>query len=178
VAYDFIMADPPWRFETYSEVGQEKSASQHYDTMTLDDIKALPIGDLARSDCLLWLWATGSMIDQQLEVMSAWRFQFVTMGTWVKQTVNGKLAFGTGYRLRDAAEFFLIGKRGDPVSTRSVRNVVMGPLREHSRKPNEAYAAAEQMMPNARRADVFARTKRSGWEAWGNEVGKFDEVTA
>jgi len=174
-AYDFIMADPPWRFELYSAKGEGKSAQAHYATMTLDDIAALPVADLARGNCLMWLWATAPMLDQQIAILKRWGFRFVTSGVWVKKTVTGKTDFGTGYVLRSAHEPFLIGAIGEPETSRCVRSVVEGMRREHSRKPDEAYEEAGRLMPTARRrADLFSRESRPGWEAWGNETGKFD----
>lgn len=152
----------------------QKSAQAHYRTMTLDDIKALPVAGLAKPDCLLWLWATAPMLDLQTDVLKAWGFEFKTSGTWVKTTVNGKIAFGTGYVLRNAHEPFLIGTRGSPETTRSVRSVVMAQVREHSQKPDAAFRAAEELMPDARRVELFSRTNRKGWDAWGDEVGKLN----
>lgn len=174
MGYDLIMADPPWRFELYSERGEEKSAQAHYATMTLDDIARLPVADLAAQNCLLWLWATAPMLPLQLDVMTRWGFRFVTSGAWVKTTVHGKIDFGTGYVLRNAHESFLIGARGEPKTTRSVRSVVMGQRREHSRKPDAAFRAAAELMPHARRCELFSREQRAGWETWGNEAGKFE----
>lgn len=176
-SYGMIMADPPWCFDTWSAAGKkQKSPEGHYSTMSTDEIAALPVGHLAGRDCVLWLWATHPMLDQQLGVMRAWGFRFVTSGVWVKRTRNGKLAFGTGYRLRCASEPFLLGVNGDPETCRSVRTVIDGPVREHSRKPDEAYSAAETLVPNVRRADLFARQRRLGWDGWGNELDKFGEV--
>jgi len=176
--YGLIMADPPWRFELFSEKGEEKSAQAHYRTMTLDDIARLPVAGLADDDCLLWLWATAPMLVKQIEIMESWGFTFKTSGVWVKTTTNDKIAFGTGYILRNAHEPFLIGTRGNPVTARNVRSVVMGKVREHSQKPEESYRAAEQLIPNTRRIEIFSRTNRPGWDAWGDEVGKLNEVAA
>jgi N6-adenosine-specific RNA methylase IME4 len=146
--------------------------------MPLERIKALRVGDLAAKNCLLWRWATHPMIDQQIDVLRAWGFRFVTSGVWVKRTKNGKLGFGTGYRLRSASEPFLIGINGNPQTAPTVRTVIEGPIRRHSEKPDEAYAEAQKLLPDARRADLFSRTNRPGWTAWGDEVGKFDAVAA
>lgn len=182
-AYDLIMADPPWRFELYSDAGQEKSADAQYQTMTLDAIRALPVADLARENAILWLWATAPMLPVQIGVLEAWGFTFKTSGVWVKTTVHGKIGFGTGYVLRNAHELFLIGTRGNPQTSRSVRSVVMGLAREHSRKPDEAFDAAEELAggwrplrwgARPRLCELFSRESRPGWEAWGNETGKFD----
>ncbi len=177
LSYDLIMADPPWAFEAWSDKGKHKAASAHYETMDLDAIKAMPVSHLGRGDCLLWLWATHPMLREALDVMDAWGFRFVTSGVWVKRTKTGKLAFGTGYRLRCASEPFLIGTLGNPKTAKNVRTVIEGPAREHSRKPEEAYREAETMGEGAlRRLDLFSRQSRPGWDAWGFESGKFDEL--
>lgn len=190
-AADLIMADPPWRFELYSEKGEGKSAQAQYDTMSLDAIAALPVRDLGRPDCVLWLWGTWPLLPAQIEIVAAWGFRYVTGGVWHKRTVNGLTAFGTGYRLRSASEPFLIGVSGEPETARDVRNVVEGVVREHSRKPPEAYAAAERLILGGRTPDsfhaetgrrprlleLFSRESRAGWQAWGNETGKFDAAT-
>lgn len=172
--YDLIMADPPWQFKTRSHKGvTAKGAGGQYDLMTLDDIKNMPIANIASKDCLLWLWATNPMLPQAFEVMDAWGFAFKTAGHWVKRTKHGKLAFGTGYLLRCAGEPFLIGTRGNPKTTRVVRSVVEGPIREHSRKPDEAFVEAERLMPEANRLELFSRQERDGWDVWGNQVDLF-----
>ncbi len=171
--FGLIMADPPWRYDMWSAKGEAKSPQAYYATMSLDEIKALPVEALAAENAMLWLWAVGPMLPQALEVMSAWGFLFKTQGQWVKTTKNGKQAFGTGYILRNAGEPFLIGTRGAPKTTKAVRSVFMGIAREHSRKPEEAFAAAERLMPDVRRLELFSRQDRPGWVAWGREVGKF-----
>lgn len=176
-SYDFIMADPPWRFAANSKEKPGKNPQAHYDCMTMGEVSALPVADLAKGDCLLWLWATNPMIGKQIEVAEKWGFKFSTIGVWVKQTKSGGLAFGTGYRLRNANELFILATRGKPVTTKSVRSVISGPVRAHSQKPDEAYEAAERLMPGVRRADLFSRQSRPGWEAFGHEAGIFDEAT-
>jgi N6-adenosine-specific RNA methylase IME4 len=173
--YDVIMADPPWSFANWSDVNLAKTAKGKYDCMSLKELKAFPVADLAAPDCILWLWATNPMLPQALEVMNGWGFTFKTAGHWVKRNPNsGKLAFGTGYVLRCAGEPFLIGTRGKPKTSRSVRSVIEGPRREHSRKPDEAFLAAEQLVPGARRLELFSRQTRPGWDNWGMERSKFD----
>lgn len=179
-AYSLIMIDAPWRFELYAEeTGGEKSPQAHYNCMSIEDIAALPVGDLAAPNCLLWAWATAPMFDQQIHIVKGWGFTFCTSGVWVKTTRRGKIAFGTGYVLRGAHEPFILATRGEPkIASKSIRSVIMAPLRENSRKPDEAYAAAEALMPRGRKADVFTRERRSGWESFGDEVGKFNQGEA
>lgn len=174
--YDLIMADPPWAFATRSPRGvTHKGAGGQYRCQSLDWIKELPVASLAARDCLLWLWATNPMLPQAFEVMRSWGFDFRTAGHWSKRNPeSGKLAFGTGYILRCAGEPFLIGVRGTPRCSRSVRSVVEGPRRAHSQKPEEAYLAAESLLPDAARIELFSRMERPGWICWGDEVGVLD----
>ncbi|WP_298938122.1 MT-A70 family methyltransferase [uncultured Ruegeria sp.] len=195
--FNMIMADPPWRFDLRSEAGEEKAPQAHYSCEDTDAICALPVDTIAAADCLLWLWATNPMLPDALRVVEAWGFEYKTAGTWVKRTTRGKEAFGTGYVLRSSNEPFLIATRGAPRTTKSTRSTVAtfddgfhsefggGPwptgtitieakVREHSRKPDEAFEAAENLMPDARRIELFSRQLRPGWAVWGNEVGKFD----
>jgi N6-adenosine-specific RNA methylase IME4 len=144
--------------------------------MSIEDIKAQPVLDLASTDCVLWLWAVNPMLPHAIAVMAAWGFEFKTAGTWLKTTVHGKIAFGTGYVLRSSNEPFLIGTRGKPKTSKSVRSGFTGLAREHSRKPEEAYRAAELLMPSARRLELYSRTNRPGWDHFGNEAGKFGEA--
>lgn len=176
--YDLIMADCPWRYENWSHAGEHKNASAKYTCMDEAALSGLPVGHLAAPDSLLWMWATNPMLDVAFRVMRSWGFTFKTAGTWVKKTSGGKITFGTGYVLRSANEPFLIGTIGEPKTSRSVRSVIEGPVREHSRKPDEAYRAAERLIPGARRADLFSRQVRAGWDAWGNETDKFAETAA
>lgn len=175
---EFVMADPPWRFENYSARGQGKGAARHYATMSLAEIQELPVSQIAAPNCLLFLWATWPMINDALAVITAWGFTYKSGGVWNKRTKNGLPAFGTGYLLRSACEPFLIGTRGRVTHSKSHRNQFDGLAREHSRKPESAYDWCESYMPDARRVELFSRTRRRGWIMWGNEVGKFDAVHA
>ena len=172
--YDLIMADPNWRFKTWSENGGGKGASAQYDCASLEDIAALRVADLARPDCLLWLWSTNPMLPTALSVMKAWGFTFKTAGHWSKRNPKtNKQAFGTGYIFRVAGEPYLIGTIGSPKTTNSVRSVIEAPRREHSRKPDIAFEEAEKLMPGAKRIELFSRQPRDGWDTWGDEAEKF-----
>lgn len=174
--FELIMADPPWRFVLRSARGRGRSVERHYQTLDLDQIAALPVGALAARDCLLWLWSTSPMLPLQLRVAEAWGFRFATLGWWSKRSpVSGKQAFGTGYMLRSAGEPFILATRGRPRTSRVVRSTIEGPRREHSRKPDEAFAAAEALMPGAARIELFSRQARPGWIGWGDEFGRFEK---
>jgi N6-adenosine-specific RNA methylase IME4 len=175
-AYSLVMIDCAWRFLARSPKGETKSPQAHYKTMTLDEIRALPVADLAAPDCLLWMWATSPMLDEQISIMKDWGFRFRTAGCWTKTTKNGKLAFGTGYILRGNVEFYLIGAIGNPkTASKSIRSGFLAEIREHSRKPDCAYEMARDLVPYGRAADVFSRQTRDGWDSFGDQAGHFDE---
>jgi N6-adenosine-specific RNA methylase IME4 len=172
-SYGLIMADPPWHFRTRSEAGAAKSPQAQYRTMSLDAIKALPVAELAAADCLLWLWCTAAGLLEQAGVCTAWGFRISTTGVWVKRaSASGRLAFGTGYVLRNCHESFVIGIKGAPRLARDVRSVVEAPRGRHSEKPAAAFAAAARLVPDeVRRIELFSRRDRPGWDAWGDEAG-------
>jgi N6-adenosine-specific RNA methylase IME4 len=175
LSFDFVMADFPWKFINWSG-GQNlnsKSVEHQYDTMLLDKIAALPIGQLLRGDGVLWMWCTAPMLPQQIALLPRWGLRYATMGGWMKRTPKNKSRWGTGYRLRSTMEPYVIALAGDLETPRTIPNGFDGLAREHSRKPEEAYAWAEKMVPNGERLDLFSRTDRPGWTCWGNEAGKF-----
>lgn len=148
----------------------------HYACMSTADIAKLPVNQLAAKDCALLMWATAPMLPDAIDLMRAWGFTFKSAGAWAKQSSTGqKWAFGTGYCFRSAAEFFLLGTIGKPkIKSRSVRNLIVAPVREHSRKPVDQYEMAEQLFDGPH-VELFSRTGRPGWQSWGNEAGKFSE---
>lgn len=174
LSYDVIVADPPWRFRTWGEHNQTKSASRHYALMTTETIKALPVGRLAQRDCLLLLWATECMRPQAHEVMSAWGFTYKSALVWRKVTKNGKPRMGTGYWARTMHEPVLIGCIGKPRKFSAFPSCFDGVAREHSRKPDEFYTLVERHTASLRRLDLFSRESRPGFDGWGHEVAKFD----
>lgn len=158
--YDVVALDPPWPFELYSEAGAEKSASAQYRTMSLDDIKALRVGDLCRGDCLVLMWATESLRPQAHDVFTSWGVVYKTSLVWRKVTVNGKVRMGTGYRARSMHEPILLGTIGNP-KHKAFPSLFDGIAREHSRKPETFYDLVEKLTPGAARADVFSRDRKS-----------------
>lgn len=172
-SFDFMMVDFPWQQEMYSKRGEKKAPQGKYRTMTVQEGVSLPVMDLAAPNTVMWMWAINPMLDQAFLLLRAWGFEFKTAGTWLKTTKHGKIHFGTGYILRGSNEPFLIGTRGNPKTTKSVRSGFTGLARRHSEKPEEAFIAAEKLMPKANRLELFSRTDRPGWQHWGDEVGKF-----
>jgi N6-adenosine-specific RNA methylase IME4 len=173
--YGVILSDPPWYFKNFSTKGEEKNPVAHYDCMDLAAIKALPVSQLARPDAVCVMWATAPMLPQAIATMAAWGFVFKSAGAWAKQSSTGeKWAFGTGYCYRSAAEFWLLGTLGTPrQKIRNVRNLIVAPVREHSRKPDKMRSDIESLWDGPY-VELFAREKAPGWDAFGNQVGKFD----
>ena len=167
--YAVIYADPPWHFEVYNEEsGIEHAAANHYSTMSLDEIRALPIPSLASPDAALFMWTTVPHLRESFQVLDAWGFEYKTNIVWVKDKI------GLGYFVRNQHELLLVATRGDmpsPSPANRPPSVISAPRREHSRKPDEAYDLIERMYPELPKIELFARHARPGWAAWGNEVG-------
>ena len=165
--YGVIYADPPWTWTSYSQItGMDRAPS--YPTMDLDAIKALRIASIAAPDSVLFLWATGAMNPQALEVMRTWGFEY--RGRFVR----AKDRAGTGYWNRNQHELLLVGVRGDvpaPAPGSQWSSVISASVREHSRKPDEARQMIIAMFPTLPKIELFARGKaRPGWDTWGNEA--------
>ncbi len=177
--FKVIHIDPAWSYQMYSEKGHAKSPHAHYECMDMEAMKALPVGHLAAPDSVMVMWGVFPMMPQAIELLAHYGFRYVTGGAWAKQSSTGnKWAFGTGYVFRGAAEFYIVGKMGNPKErSKSVRNLIVAPLREHSRKPDQIYADIEALWDGPR-LDMFGRQQREGWTVWGNQSAKFDATPA
>jgi N6-adenosine-specific RNA methylase IME4 len=167
-----IAPDPAWPFAVYSEQGRQRSPDAHYDTMSLDEIKALPIASLAADDCALVLWGVWPELPGILDVIQAWGFEYKTVEfVWVKLNPDGNGLFtGMGFHTRSNTEFALIATRGNPLRLAAdVHQVIMAPVGEHSAKPDEAYTRMERLYGGPY-LELFARKPREGWRYWGNEI--------
>jgi N6-adenosine-specific RNA methylase IME4 len=165
-----------------------RDAEKHYSVLGVDDIKALPVRNIAARDAHLFLWVTGPCLPKAFEIMEAWGFRYSAVAfTWVKlkksfnthqlrmvPTADSDLHVGLGLTTRKNAEFCLLGRRGNARrEAKNVREIIMSPVREHSRKPDEAYGRIESYCAGPY-LELFARTRRSGWDSWGLEVDKFE----
>lgn len=161
-----IVADPPWPYWKRASDPSHQGATP-YPAMSIEDIKNLNVDNIATSDCILWLWTTNAHLPEAFGVVEAWGFTYKTMLTWVKNRM------GTGDWLRGKTEHCLMAARGKPtVVLTNQTTVIEGPLREHSRKPDEFYAMVEKLCPGSK-LDLFARTERDGWAAYGDETRRF-----
>lgn len=174
--YNCIYADPPWRYE-FSET-KSREIENHYPTMELDDICALPVATIAADDCVLFMWATSPKLEEAMQVINSWDFTYRTNMVWVKDKI------GMGYYARQQHELLLIAVKGKPgvpmpgdrkssaveapdLTPPSVVEAVRG---QHSKKPHEFYDIIERMYPLATKVELFARNNRNGWGAWGNQL--------
>jgi N6-adenosine-specific RNA methylase IME4 len=184
--YGAILADPPWSFKAWSgDALPSRVADAHYKTMSMDDIGALPIGELAAENCALFLWVCWPTLPEAIEIMKGWGFAYKTCGfCWVKGNAlplfpeDFRDKMGLGYWTRANSEVCLLGTRGKPKRVNAdVRQVIQSPLREHSRKPDETHERIERLIVGPY-LELFARQQRPGWDSWGNETEKFEAVQA
>jgi len=157
--FQVIVADPPWRYESGN--------SLPYPTMDIEEIKAMPVAEIADENAILWLWTTNAHLRVAFDVVEAWGFEYRTLLTWVKDKM------GTGEWLRGQTEHCMLAVRGKPVFLHGNHTTALrAARREHSRKPAEFYALVEATSPGGR-VELFARERRDGWQAFGNEVSLF-----
>lgn len=167
--YSTIMADPPWDVQQKGK--NSLGAERHYNLMTLDDIKAMPVADLAADDAHLWLWVTNATLRHGYDVMEAWGFTPRSPLTWIKPR------FTLGVYLRNATEHVLFGTRGKaPVHFRSQPTWMFAPLQDHSHKPEEQYAVIDRVSGPGPKLELFARRKQPGWDVWGNDPSIHSDV--
>lgn len=159
--FNVIYADPPWQYD----LSLRGSPEEHYPVMETKSICDLKIP--SAEDTVLFLWATNPKLEEALQVMRAWGFTYKTNLVWVKDKT------GTGYYFRGQHELLLLGVKGNPsvpLEADRPSSVLFATRGKHSQKPEEVYALIEKMYPNSKRLELFARQKREGWEAWGNEI--------
>ena len=177
--YDLVLIDCPWKFEVWGEeTGITKSAAAQYKVQHIEWIKSLPVKELAAKDCLLLHWVTAPLLDIGIDVLKAWGFTYASFIHWRKVSENGLPMMGTGFRVRTMGELCLIGTLGKP-KHKPLKGDFAGIRREHSRKPESLfYMIDDRCKGLTKRAEVFARQRRPGWDSWGDELDKFERRTA
>jgi len=171
--YKIIYADPPWQYRVYSKKGQGRSAENHYHTMNIKDIMALPVDKIADKDCILFLWITFPCLKEGIEVMERWGFKYKTCGfNWVKRNKKKNTYFmGLGFWTRSNSEVCLIGTKGQPKRvSKSVPQICDARIMEHSRKPAEIRERIVELCGELPRIELFARDKVKGWDSLGDEM--------
>lgn len=180
--YRVIIADPPW---SYSNSGSQGAAAGEYPTMTIADLCALPVAEIADDDAVLLLWGTWPNTHEAIDLVVAWGFRVVTGFPWVKlcgdpqrslltEGYEYKPQYGIGFWGRGCTEPVYICRRGKPERTTAAANTLLL-LSEnfgHSRKPENLYEYAEQF--GGPYLEIFARRPRDGWRSVGNEISGLD----
>lgn len=168
--YQVILADPPWAYENKRTGGSMISgASSKYPTMTLEEIKALPVPDITEKNAVLFLWVTTPLLPEAFEVVKAWGFTYKTALYWRKI-----MSLGMGYWFRGQVEVCLFATRGGIAAFRCQRpNFLQSKVRQHSRKPDQLYGLIEEIALKHNlgpKIELFARQRREGWDAYGNQI--------
>jgi N6-adenosine-specific RNA methylase IME4 len=170
-----ILADPPWQFQNRTgKIAPEHKRLARYGTLTLDDIKALPVGNAAQETSHLYLWVPNALLPEGLAVMQAWGFNYKSNIVWQKvRKDGGPDGRGVGFYFRNVTEILLFGVRGKNARTlqpgRTQVNIMSTRKREHSRKPDEQYKLIEGCSPGPY-LELFARGVRPEWTIWGNQA--------
>lgn len=188
--YRALLCDVPWKFLVRSDKGMDRSPDRHYSTMTLDEIKALPVRDLVHPDgAVLHFWVIDTHVAMALDVVKAWGFTYKTVGLyWAKTNKDGSFFTGMGFWTRANPEHAYeayFGEReqevqrsflatvGSPKRTgRDVPRLIVAPRREHSRKPDETHERIERLTDGPY-LELFAREHKPNWSSWGFEHDKF-----
>jgi N6-adenosine-specific RNA methylase IME4 len=175
--FSVVYADPPWMM--WGDPNKDQAAGKHYELMSDDALKALPVRDLLGANGALFMWATCPRLDAAVEVMKAWGLHFRGVAyVWVKTTKAGKIIEGQGVRptlVKPTTELVLAGttcKRGRPLPllTEAQGQVVLAPRGAHSEKPEEVRRRIEGLLGPVPRVELFARRRTPGWSAWGLEL--------
>jgi N6-adenosine-specific RNA methylase IME4 len=188
-----VLADPPWHFQAWVDTGHSgarlpnggknygSSRGPTYQTMRENELKDIPVSELAARDSVLFLWGCWPVLEQSLRLINAWGFTYKTCGfCWMKAdqyrlfALQEDVRMGLGYWTRANSEFCLLSTRGKPKRINpDVRQGIIEPLREHSRKPDCVHERIERLVAGPY-LELFARQSRPGWTTWGNETTKFD----
>ena len=170
--YDIIYADPAWLYKCGKNHLAKKSMINgkddiQYDSMTIDDMKNLPVGEIANDNCLLFMWITSPFLKIGIDLLTDWNFEFSTIAfVWHKQKAN------PGSYTLSETEICIVAKKGkipQPRGSRKERQFLSETRTEHSKKPNEVRSRIARMFPEQNKIELFARQKYEGWDAWGNE---------
>src|SRR3990167_8966934 len=187
--YGAIPAAPPWHFAAWSKYkdlpdgSKTRAVERYYNTMSKEDVAALPVAELAEDDCALFLWTCWPVLLDGIAAIESWGFTYKTCAfSWMKADpyrlfADDKTPFaGMGYWTRANTEPCLLATRGKPKRLNAdVRQGIIAPRREHSRKPDGIHERIERLVAGPY-IELFARQQRPGWTTWGNETNKFEAV--
>lgn len=170
--YNIIYADPPWSYRNMGNI--QATAVSHYNTMKQEDIENMgeTIKKISDDNCMLFLWATFPKIQEALDTIKAWGFEYKTIGfNWIKKNKNGSNFFGVGWYTKSNSEVCLIGVKGKPFKqSNSISQIIETVREEHSKKPAIVRDKIVEFCGDIPRIELFARQHADGWDCWGNEV--------
>ena len=169
--HNIIYADPAWSYRDKALAGN-RGAGCKYPVMSIDDIKKLPVKDIADDNCILFLWVTFPKLDECFDVIKNWGFEYKTVGfTWVKKYRNGTNFMGMGRWTRANAEICMIATKGKPKRINAgIRQIIESVPERHSKKPDIVREKIVELVGDLPRIELFARERVEGWDAWGNEI--------
>ena len=168
--FGIFIADPPWNYRSHKADTKDtrRAAEAHYSTMSMTELKALPVAVLAADDAVMYMWATGTHLREAINLLDVWGFPIKTQMVWVKPSI------GMGFWVRSQHENILVGVRGKmkpPPPGVRISSVINAPRRRHSQKPETLRLWIDESWPEQRKLELFARgAVAPGWHAWGNEV--------
>ncbi len=171
--YEIVYADPPWQYKVYSDKGKGRSAESHYQTMKIEDICNLPVRNITAPNSVLFMWVTFPTLLDGLKVIEKWGFKYKTIAfVWIKQNKKTpSLFWGMGFWTRANAEICVLAVKGKPKRiSAKVHQVIISPIEEHSKKPDETRKRIVELLGDLSKIELFARKKANGWDVWGNEV--------
>ena len=171
--YNIIYADPPWKFRTYSEKGNIRSAERHYMTIDIKDLINLPVDKICEKDSILFLWVTFPLLKDGIALLEGWGFTYKTCGfNWVKRCKKKDQWFmGLGLWTRSNSELCIIGTKGHPKRvSKKVHQICDARVMEHSKKPEEIRDRIVELCGDLPRIELFARQRCEGWDSLGNEI--------
>jgi len=177
--YQVIYADPPWHYGSKSAVnntkgGEIKPLSEHYQTMRHKDLMEMPVSDIAKDDCACFMWVTDSHLDEGIELLKAWGFEYRTVAfNWIKTTSKGNFCKNVAPWTMKSSEICLLGIKGKMLKYKVANNIeslIIAERTKHSQKPKEARDRIVQLFGDIPRIELFARQRADGWDSWGNEL--------
>jgi len=177
--YNVIYADPPWHYGSKAAVNNAKGSkikalSEHYNTMSLAELKTMPIKNITADDAACFMWVTDSHIDEAIEILKAWGFKYKTIAfNWIKTTSKGNYCKNVAPWTMKSSEICLIGTKGAMTKHKQANNIeslVFAERTKHSRKPAEVRDRIEKLFGDLPKLELFARETSLGWDVFGNEV--------
>ncbi len=172
--YEVLYADPPWTYSTNSAKNISNNCTAHYPTLSIDELKALPVKSIASKNAALFLWTSNPILPKAIDLMEAWGFEYKTVfKVWRKQNRDGSPVCVPGWWSRSSTELLLVGARGSPLANKTILNEPQefsSQRESHSEKPDEIRDAIFNFLDVSKRIELFSRKVCDDWDSWGLET--------